>query len=198
MAFVVSFLFSFIPMFMFAVIVYWLDRYEKEPLRLLGGVFLWGAVIAAAGAFIINTIFGVGIYLVTDSEGTANMMTGSLIAPIVEEILKGFAVMLIFFIFRDEFDSVMDGIVYASVAALGFAATENLHYIYNLGYLESGWEGLFSMVLIRDIVVSWQHPFYTAFTGIGFALSRLNKNIFIQFFITDLNFLGLFSSQSSM
>ena len=43
---------------LFAYVLYWLDRYEKEPLLLLGGVFLWGAVIAAGSAFIINTSRG--------------------------------------------------------------------------------------------------------------------------------------------
>lgn len=34
--------FGFIPCFFFAAILYWLDRYEKEPKLLLIGVFLWG------------------------------------------------------------------------------------------------------------------------------------------------------------
>lgn len=182
MPFLVSLFFSFIPMFLFAIFIYWLDRYEKEPKRLLGGVFIWGAVFAAFSAFVINTLFGVGIYLVTESEGAANITTGSLIAPVVEEILKGMAVLFVFLIFRSEFDSVIDGIVYAAVTALGFAATENTHYIYSLGYLENGWEGLFSMVLIRDVVVSWQHPFFTAFIGIGLAIARLNKNLTVKIF----------------
>jgi RsiW-degrading membrane proteinase PrsW (M82 family) len=180
MPFLVSLVFSFVPMFLFALFIYWLDRYEKEPKLLLGGVFIWGAVFAASSAFIINTVIGAGIYLVTESEGAANITTGSLIAPVVEETLKGMAVLLVFLTFRSEFDSVMDGIVYAAVTALGFAATENLHYIYNLGYLENGWNGLISMILMRDIVVSWQHPFYTAFIGIGLAAARLNQNLTVK------------------
>ena len=30
------------------------------------------------------------------------------------------------------------------------------------------------------ILVGWQHPFYTAFTGIGLAIARMNRNIFIK------------------
>jgi hypothetical protein len=36
----------------FAAFVYWLDRYEKEPVALLGAAFMWGVVIAAGGAYI--------------------------------------------------------------------------------------------------------------------------------------------------
>ena len=180
MPFLVSLFFGFTPMLLFAMILYWSDRYEKEPWLLLGSVFLWGAIIAAGGAFIINTILGVGIFIFSNSEATTNLATGSLIAPFVEEVLKGFSVLVVFLIFRKEFDSILDGIIYAGVVALGFAATENTYYIFNQGFLESGWQGLWSMVFVRVILVGWQHPFYTAFTGIGLALARLNKNVWIK------------------
>jgi hypothetical protein len=30
------------------------------------------------------------------------------------------------------------------------------------------------------ILVGWQHPFYTAFTGIGLAIARMNRNVFVK------------------
>lgn len=180
MAFLVSLFFGFVPMFMFAAFVYWLDRYEKEPKLLLGAAFLWGVVIAAGGAFVINTIFGIGIFAVTGSEALTNLGTTSVVAPIVEEILKGLAVAIVFFMFRKEFDSILDGIIYGGIAGLGFAATENTLYIYRNGYLEGGWEGLIVLVVIRVILVGWMHAFFTAFTGIGFAVARLNKNVAVK------------------
>ncbi len=161
---------------LFAYILFWLDRYEKEPLLLLGGVFLWGAIVAAGSAFIINTTLGIGIFMFTGSDYATDFATGSIIAPLVEETLKGLAVLIVFLIFKREFDSVLDGIIYAGVAALGFAATENTYYIYTYGYLESGWSGLGFLTFIRVILVGWQHPFYTAFFGIGLAMARLNRN----------------------
>ncbi|MHB8776471.1 MAG: PrsW family intramembrane metalloprotease [Anaerolineales bacterium] len=180
MALLVSLFFGFVPMFLYAAFVYWLDRYEKEPKALLGAAFFWGMLIAAGGAFIINTAFGIGIYIFTNSEAAADFGTTSLVAPIVEEILKGMAVAFVFLMFRKEFDSVLDGIIYGGIAGLGFAATENTLYIFHNGYLEGGWGGLFTLVFIRVLVVGWMHAFFTAFTGIGFAISRLNKNMLIK------------------
>lgn len=182
MAFFVSLFFGFVPMFLYAAFVYWLDRYEKEPKALLGAAFFWGVVVAAGGAFIINTMFGIGIYIFTNSEAAADFGTTSIVAPVVEEILKGLAVGIVFLMFRKEFDSVLDGIIYGGIAGLGFAATENTLYIYRNGYLEGGWEGLFLLAFIRVIVVGWMHAFFTAFTGIGFAAARLNKNVLVKFF----------------
>ena len=175
-----SIFFGFVPMFMFAGFINWLDRYEKEPKALLGAAFVWGVLIAGGGAYIINTLLGLGVYIVTGSEGATDFATASIIAPIVEESLKGLAVLVVFFLFKMEFDSVLDGIIYGAITALGFAAIENVLYIYNYGYQERGWVGLWQLVFIRVILVGWQHPFYTAFTGIGLAVARMNRNTLIK------------------
>ena len=188
MAFIVSVLFAFIPTLLMAWFVYWLDRYEKEPVVLIGATFFWGMVIAAGSAFVINTVFGLGIYMVTGSDAISNQATASLVAPFVEEGLKGLAVLIVFLFFHKEFDSILDGIIYAGIAALGFAAAENVLYIYLYGYLQNGWHGLWSMVLIRDVVVAWQHPFFTAFTGIGLAVARINKNILAKIIAVPLGY----------
>jgi protease PrsW len=179
MAFLAALFFGFVPMFIFAYILYWLDRYEKEPIPLLIGVFAWGMFVAAGGAYVLNTLFGITVFSVTGSELASEIATGSLSAPFVEEGLKGMAVLLVFWIFRREFDSILDGIVYAGIAALGFAATENVLYIWR-GYAAEGWGGLFQLVFIRVILVGWQHPFYTAFTGIGFAVARMNRSWLVK------------------
>ncbi len=181
MPFLVSLFFAFAPALVMAWFVYWLDRYEKEPLALIGVAFFWGVVVAAGGAFVINTIFGVGIYALTGSENIADEATGALVAPFVEEGLKGLALVLIFFFFHNEFDSILDGIIYAGITALGFAAAENVLYIYQHGFVDGGgWDGLWQMVFIRDVLVAWQHPFFTAFTGIGLGVARMNKNPLVK------------------
>src|SRR6266540_2401838 len=177
----VSLFCGFVPMFFFAAFVYWLDRYEKEPKALLGAAFFWGVVIAAGGAFIINTLFGIGIFIFTGSEVATEFGTVSIIAPIVEEFLKGLAVMIVFFLFYREFDSILDGIIYGGIVGLGFAATENTFYIFDRGFHDGGWAGLWALVVVRVLLVGWQHPFYTAFTGIGFAVSRTSTNSLVKF-----------------
>ena len=183
-----AFFFGFVPMFLFAVFINWLDRYEKEPKILLGAAFGWGVLIAGGGAFIFNTIFGMGLYALTGSQGIAEFGTSSIVAPFIEETLKGLAVVIVFLRFRREFDSVMDGIVYAAITAMGFAAIENVLYIYRNGFLESGWSGFWVLVFIRVLLVGWMHPFFTAFTGIGLAISRISVNTFIKFIAVPIGF----------
>ena len=129
MAFVGALLLAFVPAFLMAAFIYWLDRYEKEPLIVLGAAFFWGAVVAAGGAYILNTVFGIGIYALTGSGDVADQATSSLVAPFVEEGLKGLALLMIFIAFRSEFDSILDGIIYAGITALGFAAKRAVTFV---------------------------------------------------------------------
>jgi RsiW-degrading membrane proteinase PrsW (M82 family) len=171
-----------IPMLLFAVYVNWLDRYEKEPKWLLVSTFLWGAVIASTLAFVINTLTGLGMYLLTASEAFADLSTSVFIAPLVEESLKGMALLGLFFAFHSEFDSLLDGAVYGGMIGLGFGATENFYYIYAHGYQEEGWAGLWGVAFIRIVLIGWQHAFYTALSGIGLARARLSRSSFLRLF----------------
>lgn len=88
MAFFIALTLSFIPAFVYASMVYWLDRFEKEPMRLLVGAFFWGAFVATMGAIIWTSVLQFGVELLVGSE-LADIAGTALLAPIVEEILKG-------------------------------------------------------------------------------------------------------------
>ncbi len=167
---------SFVPALIFAFIVYWLDRYEKEPLPLLGGVFIWGAVVATIGALIIEVILEFATGQVTGSRAIASQIGSSIYAPVVEESLKGFAVLLVFIIFFSEFDDLMDGLVYAGIVALGFAATENVLYLWSASDA-GGIRAMLGLWVIRVVLDGWAHPLYTAFIGMGLAMARLSRGI---------------------
>ncbi len=180
MAVLLSCCLGLIPMLGFALYVNWLDRYEKEPKVLLAAAFLWGAIIAAGLAFVINTLFGIGIYLVTASDVLTEWSTSIFVAPLVEEGLKGLALLILFLAFRREFDSLLDGAIYGGIIGLGFGASENFYYIYAHGYQEQGWGGLWMLAFIRIVLVGWQHAFYTAFSGMGLAWARLQRGSFLR------------------
>ncbi|MEI7769524.1 MAG: PrsW family intramembrane metalloprotease [Chloroflexales bacterium] len=166
---------SFGPALIYAAIVYWLDRFEKEPLHLLAGAFLWGAVVATVGAIIATMVLELSVQMITGSAAVAEITGTTLLAPLVEESLKGMAVLIIFLAFPYEFDSVLDGIVYAAITALGFAATENVLYLYYQGYVTEGVSGLASLFILRVLLGGWGHAVYTSFTGIGLAVARFQR-----------------------
>jgi RsiW-degrading membrane proteinase PrsW (M82 family) len=168
-------LLSFAPAFGCAALVYWIDRYEKEPLPLLSGLFAWGAVVAIVGAAVSEGLLSGVVQGATGSEKAADIAGTVVFAPLAEESLKGIALLLVFLFLRFELDSILDGLVYAGIVALGFAATENVFYLYD-GFTSDGWSGLFHLFFLRSVLGAWDHPFYTSFLGIGLAVARLNRS----------------------
>ena len=98
-------LFGFPPMAVFALVLTWLDIYDKEPPLLLIGVFLWGFSVAAGSAFFINTLFGLSVFLITGNQGISDVTTAVFIGPLVEESVKGLALLLLFLFFRRQFNT---------------------------------------------------------------------------------------------
>ena len=191
MAFLAAFILSFAPALLFAWIIYWTDRYEPEPISLIWSVFTWGSIVAAGAAFLLNTLSQPILAHYFEVPAKAIFAQRTLVAPIVEEFLKAFAVLAIFIVRTDEFDSIIDGIVYAGITAIGFAATENLFYLYQGGYQANGWDGLFAQFFFRVILGAWNHLLYTSLFGIGLAIARLSYQRIKRIFAPIL---GLFAA----
>jgi RsiW-degrading membrane proteinase PrsW (M82 family) len=171
---ILSLLFGITPMAVLAAILTLFDRYEKEPVWLMAGVFLWGFIVAAGTALILNTIFGIVLFVASGSESLADVGAAVLSAPIVEESVKGLAVLIVFLFFRYEFDSILDGVIYGSLVGFGFAAAENINYIFN-SFLQNGSQGLVTLIIVRVFLIPFLHATLTSMTGIGLAVGRLNK-----------------------
>lgn len=171
---IISIIAATIPVLVYIGIIYWVDRYEKEPGWLLAATFLWGAIPSIIIAYVVNSMLGMPFYYLT-SEATADALVASLIAPIVEETIKGAAVLGIFLFWKDEIDSPLDGIIYGAMVGLGFALVENVFYYveqYQAGGLEAwGWN-----VFFRGIVFGLNHALFTGLTGLGIATARLTIN----------------------
>lgn len=114
-----------LPMLGFLFVVWWLDRYDREPVWLIAVAFLWGAAGATSLALIGNTTAQLGLAMVF-GDPTAATLTPVLVAPLVEEPTK--ALILFLIAISRHFDDTTDGFVYGASTGLGFGMTENLIY----------------------------------------------------------------------
>ncbi len=174
---ILGFLAATIPVPIYVVLVLWIDRYEGEPLWMLSTAFFWGALIAAFFAFVVNTISGLIVGTLTDAQ-VGEAFSTVISAPIVEESGKALILVIFFFWKKDEFDGVVDGIVYASMAGLGFAMTENILYYGNAAAASGG--ALTATVIVRGFFAPFSHPLFTSLTGIGLGLARQSSNAAIK------------------
>ena len=60
---------AIIPAVIYTTLIYYVDRYEKEPLWLLAATFFWGAVPAIIFALIFNGVLGLPFYLLLGDWG---------------------------------------------------------------------------------------------------------------------------------
>ena len=99
------------------------------------------------------------------------MVSGAIVAPVVEEVAKGLALLAIFYWKRQEFDGVLDGIMYGALVGFGFAMTENFFYFVG-AYDEGGLGAMSVLIVLRAVVFGLNHAFYTGLTGLGLGLAR--------------------------
>ena len=128
------------------VVLWFLDRRERETPWVFAAAFLWGGCIATGLALPLNaTSFqlvdawaaqhpAIGQILGPDA---AMMLAAPISAPIVEEIAKAIGVLAIFWLLRAEFDNMRDGLVYGALVGLGFNWSEAALYVAQ-GYAETG------------------------------------------------------------
>ncbi len=160
---------AFIPALGYTLLVWWLDRYEREPFRLLLIAFLWGAVPAIALAILLEVRLG-DPFAALELAALRQFATDSLLVPVIEEVTKGLALFLLFVVVRNEFDNVLDGIVYGSVIGFGFAMTENALYFTDL-LRRGGADRFTDVVVLRILLFGLNHAFYSAIVGAGFGLA---------------------------
>ena len=156
-------------------LVYVLDLYEREPLSLVLGALLWGAVAATTLSGFANDGWGLVVARVRGPEFAARW-TAALTAPIVEETLKGLGVVMIYLIAPDEFDDMMDGFVYGAVCGLGFAVVEDVFYFMGVfgGHPNGVLQGFFVRVVASGL---YSHVLYSGLVGmgIGYFVSRRDR-----------------------
>jgi RsiW-degrading membrane proteinase PrsW (M82 family) len=165
-----------------------IDLYEREPLRYVIPVFIWGFTVATTVSLVFNTLFQLTLSSVTSMK-TASFFTAVVEAPVVEECSKGAALLLIFFIAYlarrrsglVEFAGVMDGIVYGSAVGFGFAIAEDLLYGLQFGP---------ETFIVRRIFGGFAHASFTSLTGIGIGLVPWVHNRILKVILPVLGLSG--------
>jgi RsiW-degrading membrane proteinase PrsW (M82 family) len=168
-AFALGFAAAALPVPLYVALALWLDRFEPEPARTLFQTFAWGATFAVFLAYVANSVTEdlIGTVLGPD----AGALLGSVItAPVVEELAKGFALFVLYRELRDEFDGVVDGVVYAAMVGLGFAMIENVQY-YGAAFAE-GADSPAAAFMLRGMMSPFAHPLFTSIYGMGLGYRR--------------------------
>jgi RsiW-degrading membrane proteinase PrsW (M82 family) len=162
---------ALVPALLAVIVLWWLDRYEKEPLWLLSTLLLWGAVPAVALSLAAQLVLGAPLSALLGPSALYEATQLSIIAPLTEESFKALIILVIYLFYRVEFDGVMDGILYGALVGLGFSFVEDTFYFLQ-SLQEGGWSAWSVTVALRVGLYALNHALFTACTGIGFGAAR--------------------------
>ena len=161
---------ALIPLALVILAVRWIDKWEPEPRPALWFGFLWGAGVSVVSAL----VFDLGVQLAVMVSGTVptdrEFLSAVVQAPVVEEVAKGFGLLVLFWVIRSQFNGPVDGVVYAAVIAAGFAFSENIQY-FGVAMMDGGVAGLGVTFLVRGVFSPFAHVLFTACTGFAIGLA---------------------------
>lgn len=148
---------------------YYKDRFQPEPIRNMGFSYILGLVAAFACVKFFKLLPLVGIpddpSAMMESQGLQFFLYSIGVIGLVEEFFKFLPFLIVVLRFR-AFDEQIDGIIYASTIALGFASFENIYY---LAYLE-GFE-LFGRAFASPLT----HTIFSSIWGYTVGKARIQR-----------------------
>lgn len=153
------FILSLAPVVIIAAYIYFRDKYEKEPLRLLIFALISGALTVIPILILESFLSGFSALF---SHYLAAAWNAFAVAAFSEELFKYIALFLLIWK-SPEFNEKFDGIVYATYISLGFAAVENVLYVMD-GGLTTG--------LTRALTAVPAHAIFGITMGFYFGLAR--------------------------
>ena len=119
-----------LPPFLMILLVWWKDKYQREPFGQLAKGFLYG-VFSAGIALLLETGLSMLSLVPSDPVTWLQALWKAFVgAAIPEELAK---LLMLWLLLRKNpyFDERFDGIVYAACVGMGFAATENIIYLFS-------------------------------------------------------------------
>ncbi len=162
---ILAWLLGFIPGIAWLVYVYRKDIHEPEPVGWVILMFSLGALSVIPVGLIESWVTGrMGISEPWSLADTAKISW--IVAGFIEEFAK-MAIVIVFVSYRKTFNEPMDGIVYASAVALGFASAENVLYINRFGNV---------VILFRAPLATLGHLLFSSIWGYAIGNARFDND----------------------
>lgn len=144
--------------------IYFRDKFEKEPFRLVRNCFLFG-ILSIIPAIIIELSFS-ALGINEDKDIFTTAIYAFLVVGLIEELVK--YIILRYYAFKkDAFNEPFDGIVYSVMISMGFATIENILYAFSGGL---------STILLRTITAVPLHATAAIFMGYYVGLAKFREN----------------------
>lgn len=156
-------LLAFAPVVAIIWYVYAKDKYEKEPTKRLITCFALGVISVVPALF--GSELGISLGLEESGNIVGTFLFAFFAVALPEELAK--FLFLRYYIFpKKDFNESYDGIIYAVMIGMGFAAFENIIYV-----LQGGWQ----IGFLRMFTAVPAHAVFGAMMGYYVGLAKMNS-----------------------
>jgi RsiW-degrading membrane proteinase PrsW (M82 family) len=159
---------ALLPVFLIIIYFYKRDKFEREPLYLTFQTFILGFMLVFPAIFFEKLL--TGLFQDTYFNFITFFLYIFIGVSLVEEGLK-FAILYIFNLPKKDFNEPYDGIFYAVIVSLGFAAIENILYVFQRGAIVG---------ILRAFTAVPAHTIFAVFMGFFTGVYKFTgKKIFV-------------------
>ena len=152
-----------------AIVVFYIyikDKYEKEPKRLMMYCFLMGGILSIIITTILYMFFDFFIPLNNKFSVMQQFVRAFFIVGLTEEFSK-YVIVRYYAQPKRAFNEPFDGIVYAVMVSMGFAAVENIFYVL---------EGGVSTAILRAFTAVPAHATFGILMGYYMGKAKFSNN----------------------
>lgn len=154
------------PICIIILYIYSKDKYEKEPPKLLFLSFVLGAVVSIFITSVMYYGFDIVLPLPNKTSILQQFIKAFFVVGFTEEFSK-YIIVKYYAQTKADFNEPFDGIVYAVMVSMGFAATENIVYV-----LDSG----IQTALLRAFTAVPAHATFGVLMGYYMGKAKFSKN----------------------
>ncbi|MCB4797332.1 PrsW family intramembrane metalloprotease [Neotamlana laminarinivorans] len=154
------------PIFIIIIYIYTRDLYEKEPKKLLAICFMLGAIVSIIITSILYYFFDIFLPLTNALSVIQQFVKAFLVVGLTEEFSK-YIIVRYYAQKKRDFNEPFDGIVYAVMVSMGFAATENIFYVIENGY---------QTAILRAFTAVPAHATFGVLMGYFMGKAKFSKN----------------------
>lgn len=158
--------FALAPVLIVIIYIYVKDKYEKESKRMLAYTFLLGAVFSIIITTILYKFFDLFLPIPDDYSVWQQFVKAFFIVALIEEFSK-YVIVRYFNQPRKGFNEPFDGIIYAVMVSMGFAAVENILYVF---------QGGIQVALLRAFTAIPAHAIFAILMGYFMGKAKFSKN----------------------
>tara|TARA_R110001583_G_scaffold58714_4_gene174826 strand:- start:1629 stop:2318 length:690 start_codon:yes stop_codon:yes gene_type:complete len=169
---------SLAPVFIVIIFIYIKDKFEKESKRLLFKNFLLGAIASVLISVVLYTIYNNYAPQSNKFSVLEQFFKAFFVVALIEEFSK-YVIIRYYSQRKNAYNEPFDGIIYAVMVSMGFAAVENIYYVL---------EGGMSVAILRAVTAIPAHATFAIIMGYFMGKAKFTNQK------AKWNLIGLFSA----